>query len=120
MKQKDFKHVKQVKKQGRNKTFCECCLRPNPTVDDGYTSCCNERAVSYEEAICEAARYDVQEYLGAKFEVSTSLHSYDKYHTAFIVKLPNKGVEFILYTSANLEHMIKQVKQNTKGLRREV
>jgi len=49
---------KATPKVDRTVPRCELCGQPNPSTDEGYTSCCNELEVwpgdqGYEEAINE-------------------------------------------------------------------
>jgi len=38
-----------IRELGPKTQICECCFSPNPSTDQGYTTCCNELVYSASE-----------------------------------------------------------------------
>jgi predicted AlkP superfamily phosphohydrolase/phosphomutase len=115
MKLKDFKETKRLLLKGEEGSFCESCFQKNPEVEEGYTMCCNERIVDFEEALTNAKQDDIIKFLSTKFKVNSNGIGYSK-----IFNLKNKNKSFEIYLKeTNLKKIIEEVKENIKGLRSE-
>lgn len=123
MKLKDFKLTKQViasaKKKGTH-SFCECCLSPNPELDDGYTICCNEPSVDKNTALMNAKTTDIQNYLSIKWKTRSFLSNNSSRRANLITfVLENKNKSFDIYVDSSEEDIIKNVLEATKGLKKD-
>lgn len=120
MLQKHFTKTKRLlkllnSKKNRPTQFCEHCLCENPETTNGYTDCCNERTCDSYEALANAKREDVQRFLDSKFTVSSQLIG-----NVILFELPKKKVGFSINLGrAPMEEIIREIKNNTKGLRKE-
>ena len=109
MLKRDFVEFKEMKKI-KSDCFCECCLRANPEMYDGYTVCCNELCINKEDALKEAKLTDILNALRKKYNVS----SYGEMNRK-VFKFENK--EFTLNLRRDIDVLLEEIKANTKGLR---
>ncbi len=119
MKLKDFSNAKQVRKNASKKTvhnFCENCLRPNPTMDDGYTTCCNECAVDWQTALKIAKQSDIIDYLGIRY-IDVSSHGNLGIGNNCTFSLGGKKESFTLSMYKDEKDLIEDLKINLKGIR---
>ena len=122
MKLKDFKNTKILKKEVIKKSFqgaCECCFGVNPSMEDGYTICCNELRVDGSTIIKMAKQMDIRDYLATKFQRVSSSGNLSASNKATF-ELQTKNKKFDLYLNQNEESLIESLTKEIKGLRKDV
>lgn len=86
------------------------------TLKDGYTVCCDELSISKNEALLNAKREDIQDFLEIKWNISSYLSRASRHNVIFRIEKYNK--EFSINMKYDIKFISERVSIETKGLKK--